>query len=73
MAGSAYGVKKQGLTELGRQLVRRALDREMLMDLVHASAQAIDDILTLTIRPVIVSHAGVRGTCDKIRNLSDQH
>jgi microsomal dipeptidase-like Zn-dependent dipeptidase len=71
MAGSAHGVKKQGLTDLGRQLVRRAVAREMLIDLVHASPQAMDDILALTRRPVIVSHTGVRGTCDNIRNLSD--
>ncbi len=70
MAGSAHGVKKEGLTELGRQLVRQALDHEMLIDLVHASPQAIDDTLALTNRPVIVSHTGVRGTCDNIRNLS---
>jgi microsomal dipeptidase-like Zn-dependent dipeptidase len=73
MAGSAHGMKKEGLTELGRQLVRRTLDREMLMDLVHASPQAIDDTLALTNRPVIVSHTGVRGTCDNTRNLSDHH
>jgi microsomal dipeptidase-like Zn-dependent dipeptidase len=71
MAGSAHEVKKEGLTELGRQLVRRALDRKMLIGLVHASPQAIDDTLALTNRPVIVSHTGVRGTCDNSRNLSD--
>ncbi len=73
MAGSAHGVKKEGLTKLGRQLARRALDREMLIDLVHASPRAIDDTLALTNRPVIVSHTGVRGTCDNTRNLSDHH
>jgi microsomal dipeptidase-like Zn-dependent dipeptidase len=45
MAGSAHGVKKEGLTELGRQLVRRALDHEKLIDLVHASPQIVNSIL----------------------------
>jgi microsomal dipeptidase-like Zn-dependent dipeptidase len=73
MAGSAHGVKNEGLTELGRQLVGQALDCEMLIDLVQASPQAIDDTLALTNRPVIVSHTGVRGACDNTHNLSDQH
>jgi microsomal dipeptidase-like Zn-dependent dipeptidase len=73
MAGSAHGEKKGGLSRLGQRLVKRALERNMLIDLVHASPRAMDDALALTNRPVIVSHTGVRGTCDNTRNLSDRH
>ena len=40
-------------------------------DLAHLSAAAIDDVLALATRPTVVSHTGVRGTCDNARNLSD--
>lgn len=69
--GSAHGVNKGGLTEGGRELIRRMEAKRMLVDVAHASAQTIDDVLTLATRPVLVSHTGVRGTCDNTRNLSD--
>ena len=71
MAGSAHGLKKGGLTMSGRELVLRAQASGMIIDLAHASPQAIVDTLNIVIKPVIVSHTGVRGTCDTVRNLSD--
>lgn len=71
LAGSAHGVNKPGLSPLGREVVRRLEERKMLVDLAHASPRAIDEVLALATRPVVVSHTGVRGTCDNGRNLSD--
>jgi len=70
-AGSAHGAKKYGLTPLGRQLVAEMERRKILVDLAHASAKTIDDVTAMATRPVVVSHTGVRGTCDNQRNLSD--
>ncbi|MDP9267059.1 MAG: dipeptidase [Acidobacteriota bacterium] len=70
-AGSAHGARKYGLTEPGRALVREMERRKILVDLAHASAQTIDDVTAMATRPVVVSHTGVRGTCDNQRNLSD--
>jgi microsomal dipeptidase-like Zn-dependent dipeptidase len=70
-AGSAHGVTKGGLTERGRELVRRLEDRHILLDLAHASPRTIADAVAMARRPVVVSHTGVKGTCDNIRNLSD--
>lgn len=72
ISGSAHGKKKGGLTPLGRLFVERAQALGIVIDLAHASLPAIDDTLAISKRPVIVSHAGVRGTCDTVRNLSDQ-
>jgi microsomal dipeptidase-like Zn-dependent dipeptidase len=47
--------------------------RGMLLDVAHASAAAIDDVLAMAARPVIASHTGVRGVADNARNLSDDH
>lgn len=44
----------------------------MTLDLAHASKKTIQDVLAMATRPVIVSHTGVKGTCDNNRNLSDE-
>ena len=44
----------------------------MIIDLAHASSKTIDDVLAISTRPVVVSHTGVKGTCDNNRNLSDE-
>lgn len=72
-AGSAHGVEKSGLTELGRETVRQMESLGIIVDLAHLSPTAIDELLDLVTRPVVVSHTGVRGTCDNRRNLSDEH
>jgi membrane dipeptidase len=69
---SAHGVSKGGLTEAGRGLVRRLEESGVLLDLAHASPRTFADALAVSRRPVIVSHTGVRGTCDNVRNLSDE-
>jgi microsomal dipeptidase-like Zn-dependent dipeptidase len=71
IGGSAHGVGKYGLTEKGRDVVRRMEALGMLVDLAHASPKTIDDVLAMATRPVVVSHTGVKGTCDNRRNLSD--
>jgi microsomal dipeptidase-like Zn-dependent dipeptidase len=72
-AGSAHGTGKGGLTPAGRALVAGLERRGMTLDLAHASEKTIDDALAVASRPVVVSHTGVRGTCDNPRNLSDAH
>ena len=45
----------------------------MIVDVAHASAATIDDVLAIATRPVVASHTGVRGVADNARNLSDEH
>ena len=71
MAGSAHGLEKGGLTEAGRAMVRRMEELGMIVDVAHGSAPQIDDVLEMATRPIVVSHTGVKGTCDNNRNLSD--
>jgi membrane dipeptidase len=72
MSGSAHGVKKEGLSELGRAVVKRMEEKGMTLDLAHASRKTISDVLAIATRPIVVSHTGVKGTCDNNRNLSDE-
>ena len=70
-AGSAHGAEKGGLTIRGRALIQRMEQLGILLDLSHISPQALDEALAISTRPTVVSHTGVRGTCDNNRNLSD--
>lgn len=72
VGGSAHGVERGGLTPLGRRVLVRMEELGMLVDLAHASPALIDDVLAAATRPVVVSHTGVRGTCDNRRNLDDE-
>ena len=71
IGGSAAGAQKIGLTEKGREWVRQMEARHMIIDLAHASPKTIEDVLAVATRPVVVSHTGVKGTCDNNRNLTD--
>ena len=73
MGGSAHGLTKGGLTAEGRAMIGRMEARGVLVDLAHASPRTIDDVLAIATRALVVSHTGVRGTCDNTRNLSDEH
>lgn len=73
LGGSAHGVSKGGLTEFGKSVIKRMEEKQMIVDLSHSSPRLIDDVLAISTRPIIVSHTGVKGTCDNVRNLSDKH
>lgn len=71
LAGSMHGVDKGGLTPFGRDIVMRMERLGMIVDLAHLSAAAVDDVLDMATKPVVVSHGGVRALCPTNRNLSD--
>ena len=71
--GSAHGIEKGGLTPAGREMIERMEARGMLVDVAHASAATVSDVLAMSTRPVVASHTGARGIADNARNLSDEH
>ncbi|HYG46888.1 MAG TPA: dipeptidase [Allosphingosinicella sp.] len=72
VAGSMHGLKKGGLTPLGRQVVREMERRGMIVDIAHSSHAAVAEILKMAKRPVVSSHGGVQATCQVNRNLTDE-
>ena len=61
-----------GLTELGREYVRKAQSLGILVDVSHISDEAFWDIIEITKSPVIASHSNSRAICDVSRNLTDE-
>ncbi len=72
LAGSMHGLRKGGLTPLGRQVVQRMEALGMVVDLAHVSHAAVADVLAMATRPVVFSHGGVQATCKVNRNLTDE-
>jgi len=71
---SAQGPNSQGLTALGRDVVRRMMQLGMMVDVAHASDVAADEILSLAEAagvPVLDTHAGARAFVDVERNVTD--
>ncbi len=73
LGGSAHGISQAGLTDFGKEVIKRMVEKNMIIDIAHSSPKMIDDILAITNKPIISSHTGVKGTCDNVRNLSDKH
>ena len=71
LTGSMHGLKKGGLTPLGRQVIKAMEAKGMIVDIAHASHQSVSDILAMATRPVVSSHGGVQATCKVNRNLTD--
>jgi membrane dipeptidase len=71
LAGSMHGLKKGGLTEFGRQIVRDMEAKGMIVDIAHCSHACVADVLAMAARPVVSSHGGVQATCKVNRNLTD--
>lgn len=73
LGGSAHGEQKGGLSPFGIKVIKKMESLNITLDLAHASEALIDDALKITSKAILVSHTGVKGTCDNARNLSDAH
>lgn len=71
LGGSLHGLSGAGLTDFGREAVLEMARRSVIIDVAHSSEQVVRDVLSLTERPLIVSHTGLKGHCDSARNISD--
>ena len=72
VAGSMHGIRKGGLTPLGRQVIHELEARHIIVDLAHSSHRTVADVLAMATRPVVSSHGGVQATCKVNRNLTDE-
>lgn len=60
-----------GLTEFGRQVVRRMNDLGMLVDISHVSDATFYDALQTSRMPIIASHSSCRALTRHPRNMTD--
>lgn len=60
-----------GLSDFGRDVVRRMNELGMVVDLSHAGVQSFYDALEVSKKPVIASHSGCMSVNRHVRNLTD--
>jgi membrane dipeptidase len=68
----ADSLKHKGLTDFGKQIVKRMNEMGMLVDLSHVGEQTFWDAINTTSKPVLVSHSCVYSLCPHRRNLKDE-
>ena len=61
-----------GISPLGRDMIKEMNKLGIIIDMSHISAKAMSDILDITEAPVIFSHSNARHLCDVNRNVSDE-
>lgn len=71
LGGSLHGISHDGLTDFGRVVIREMDALNIIIDVAHSSPSAVDDVLAITTRPIVISHTGVYGACKSPRNLAD--
>ena len=71
-AFAASGSSPEGLTSFGRDVVRECERLGVIIDLAHINPVGFDEILSITTKPLIVSHTNVRRYYDIERNISHE-
>ncbi|MCD6291506.1 MAG: dipeptidase [Anaerolineae bacterium] len=61
-----------GLTPFGVKLVEEAGKIGVVVDVAHLAPRGVQDVLEISARPVVASHANARALCDPPRNLTDE-
>jgi len=70
--GERDGWKWHGVSPLGAQVIAEMNRLGMMIDISHASKQAMLRSAALSRAPIIASHSSCRALCDVSRNLDDE-
>ncbi|UCD64436.1 MAG: membrane dipeptidase [Candidatus Zixiibacteriota bacterium] len=62
-----------GLSEFGREVVCEMERLGMIVDVTHATATAVEDVLDVACRPIAVSHGASRTLAEHPYSLYDEH
>lgn len=66
------GPRHNGLSPLGRDLIRAMNDTGIMVDVSHAGKETMMQAADLSRSPIIASHSGVMAVADSARNLDDE-
>lgn len=61
-----------GLTDFGKELIRKMNEVGMIIDVAHVNNQGVLDACKVSKRPVMVSHTGLAGINPHRRNIRDE-
>ena len=72
LAYPATGLRRRGLTRLGKRAVDKMCELGIAVDTAHLNEAGIDDILERATRPIFASHSNAREIFDSKRSLTDR-
>lgn len=64
-------VEHNGLSSFGKQIVKEMNRLGMLIDLAHVTEEVMNQVLSLSVAPVIFSHSSAYTICPSKRNVPD--
>ncbi|MFZ9660806.1 MAG: dipeptidase [Chitinophagaceae bacterium] len=62
---------RKGLTDFGRQVVKKMNELGMMVDLSHVGEQTFKDAISISTKPIILSHSSVWNISPVFRNAKD--
>src|SRR6185437_8381091 len=63
--------QKKGLSDFGKQVVKRMNELGMMVDLSHTGEQTFWDAIAVSTKPVLISHSDAYALSPVFRNLKD--
>jgi membrane dipeptidase len=64
--------RTKGLSDLGKQIIRRMNELGMMVDVSHSGEQTFYDVIAISSKPIIASHSSVYAISPQYRNLKDE-
>lgn len=61
-----------GLTDFGKEYVRRCNELGIIVDVSHLGDKGFWDVIELSTKPIVASHSNARSICSVARNMSDE-
>lgn len=65
-------LQHKGLTDFGKEVVRKMNSIGMMVDVSHVGEQTFWDVIAITTKPVLASHSDVYSLSPVFRNLKDE-
>ncbi|MEA4987961.1 MAG: membrane dipeptidase [Anaerovorax sp.] len=72
LATGVQGDPNRGLTDLGKQAVKKIMNKNMIMDVSHLNEKSFWDVISMAQSPIIASHSNARVLSNAERNLTDE-
>lgn len=68
--GSGHNTE-QGLTDFGKQVIRKMEERKIIVDVSHLNDPGFEDVCEIATKPFIATHSNLRAVCSHRRNFTD--
>lgn len=68
----AHTVNDTGLTELGKQYIKKLEENNIIVDISHASEKTFWDTVEVATKPIVATHSCVYNIKNHCRNLKDE-